>query len=241
MKVKLTNIPAMVFLIVITSIITGLQFIYPEVLSALRRHPGALSTGEWWYLITPLFVHSDGWPQFLFNMASLAFFGITVEPLFGSSRFLVLYFVSGLTGQAAGYAWSPEGAGNSVAVCGLIGSLLVLLLIRNRYVKPFTSLFILYYITSLIGQAFNSYVLFAVLILLIISAQTFLLRQKDRMKWWGPFVGIASLLGAIVMTLLHNNHGLAILAGICVTLLMLLDPKLITRLTNLSDSRVLNR
>ncbi|HEX7515684.1 MAG TPA: hypothetical protein VF345_00200 [Chthoniobacterales bacterium] len=37
-----------------TALVTGLQFVFPEVLTALRRNREALLTGEWWRMVTPL-------------------------------------------------------------------------------------------------------------------------------------------------------------------------------------------
>jgi membrane associated rhomboid family serine protease len=50
---------AAVSVLAVTGIFTGLEFVYPPLLFALRRTPGALSQHEWWRLITPILVH-DG-------------------------------------------------------------------------------------------------------------------------------------------------------------------------------------
>ena len=47
-------------IVLITSIVTIFQFFQPEVLNILRRDPERLASGEWWRIITPLLVHSDG-------------------------------------------------------------------------------------------------------------------------------------------------------------------------------------
>ena len=107
-----------------TGIFTALQFPFPGVLEALRRNPQALSSGEWWRIISPLLVHSDGWPQIIFNFVAIALFGILAERIFGHWRWLLLYLVGGITGEIAGYAWQPFGAGASVGLFGLIGGLL---------------------------------------------------------------------------------------------------------------------
>lgn len=117
----------------VTALITGSQLFTPAVLSALRRDPFGLSTGEWWRLLTPLFVHPEGWPQITFNFTVLAAVGVLAERLFGSRRWLLLYFASGCLGELAGYAWQPHGAGASVAIAGLAGGLLACLLARTGH------------------------------------------------------------------------------------------------------------
>src|SRR5438874_8530661 len=85
---------ATVVVLGITAIATGLQLIFPRILGALRRDPSALAAGEWWRMITPLFVHSDGWVQIILNMVGIAVVGQLVERLFGSWRWLALYFIT---------------------------------------------------------------------------------------------------------------------------------------------------
>ena len=63
--------PATITVLAVTIVITGLQFLYPEVLEVLRRRPGTLAAGEWWRIISPLFVHAEGWPHLLSSLKSL--------------------------------------------------------------------------------------------------------------------------------------------------------------------------
>jgi rhomboid protease GluP len=120
----------------ITGLLTSLQFVFPEILTALRRNPEALHAGEWWRIITPLFVHAEGWPQILFNFTAIAIVGTIVERLYGSRLWLLFYFAGGLTGEIAGYAWKPHGAGASVGGAGLLGALATWLLSRKTPLQP---------------------------------------------------------------------------------------------------------
>jgi rhomboid protease GluP len=85
------------------------------VLDSLERTPYALARHEWWRLITPLFVHSGGWRQMVFNFPAIFVLGSIVERIFTRREWLVLYFTAGVVGEIVGYAWQPHGAGASVA------------------------------------------------------------------------------------------------------------------------------
>ncbi len=115
--------------LVITAIFTGLQFPFPAVLETLRRNPHALAAGEWWRMVTPLLVHSDGWAQIIFNFIAIIIFGVLAERVFGHWWWLLLYLGGGIIGEVAGYIWDPFGAGASVGLFGLLGGLLLWLLL----------------------------------------------------------------------------------------------------------------
>lgn len=119
----------------VTGVVTASQVAFPELVSLLERSPIGIGHDQWWRLITPLFVHADGWQQIALNFPSILVLGVLVERLFGSWRWLVLYFVSGFVGELAGYAWQPVGAGASVAGAGLLGALAVWLIRGNRSVQ----------------------------------------------------------------------------------------------------------
>ncbi len=114
----------------VTGILTGLQYVFPQVLLLLERTPVALARHEWWRLITPLLVQPDGWGPVVFVFTSILIVGTLAERLWGSGRWLILYITSGLTGEVAGYSWQPSGAGASVAGAGLLGSLATWLLYK---------------------------------------------------------------------------------------------------------------
>lgn len=54
---------------------------------------------RWWQVITHMFMHGGFW-HILFNMYTLFIFGVVVERIIGSKKFLLFYFVCGL-GAAA--------------------------------------------------------------------------------------------------------------------------------------------
>ncbi len=53
------------------------------------------------------------------------------ERLYGK-RLLVLYFVSGVLGEIFGYVWSPNGAGSSLGIAGVIGGLFAFTFLHSQ-------------------------------------------------------------------------------------------------------------
>lgn len=80
--------------------------------------------GEWWRIISSMFLHI-GTLHLLMNMLALHFVGAAVERIYGTSRFTLIYFLSGIIGGLASFTFSPQiAAGASGAIFGLFGALL---------------------------------------------------------------------------------------------------------------------
>ena len=122
---------AMLTVLFVTGIVTGLQFCFPVLIVALERTPSMLASGQWWRLITPILINPEGWSQIVFNLPGIAIVGFLVERIFGSARWLILYLTGAVVGELAGRVWKPVGAGSSVAICGLLGGRAVSLLWRR--------------------------------------------------------------------------------------------------------------
>jgi membrane associated rhomboid family serine protease len=112
----------------VTAVVTALQFPFPAVRLALWRDPAALAAGQWWRLVTALFVQYDPWWQIIIVFALIAGIGVIAERLFGPGRWLLLYLGCGVVGQAFGFRWQPYDAGASVAGAGLLGAVCAWLL-----------------------------------------------------------------------------------------------------------------
>jgi rhomboid protease GluP len=80
--------------------------------------------GEWWRLITPIFLHI-GLLHLLMNTLALYYLGSAVERIFGRMRFVFIYMMSGITGSFASYIFTSNlSAGASGAIFGCFGALL---------------------------------------------------------------------------------------------------------------------
>ncbi len=104
--------------------ITG--FLSPSMRALARlgmTGASALWQGRWWTLLTALYLHG-GLIHFLFNMLWLRQLGTTVEELFGSARFFLIFTASGAIGMMVsslvGVAFT---IGASGAILGLMGAL----------------------------------------------------------------------------------------------------------------------
>src|SRR5580704_1118960 len=85
-----------------------------------ERYLPGIANGEWWRLITPMFLHL-GLMHLLFNSAALYQIGPMVEESYGSGKFVFVYILTGLVGNFGSYIFRFEGAGASGAIYGLIG------------------------------------------------------------------------------------------------------------------------
>ena len=124
-------------ILLVTSGLTALQFIDSEVLGSLQRNAGDLTDGRIWKLVTPLFVQGDGWTGAIVNTIAFLLVVPLAERVYGRRRVLLMYFIPGLIGQAAGFLWDTPGAGNSVAIAGLIGGFLTLELVHSHHLPQF--------------------------------------------------------------------------------------------------------
>lgn len=88
---------------------------------------GAATTdGEWWRLVTSMFLHY-GIIHLALNMWALYAAGRLMERLLGTTAFLLMYFGAGLAGGFASILWHGDqswSAGASGAVFGVFGAIL---------------------------------------------------------------------------------------------------------------------
>ncbi|MEU9827589.1 rhomboid family intramembrane serine protease [Micromonospora chersina] len=88
-----------------------------------------VATGEWYRLVTAMFLHY-GVVHLLLNMWALWVLGRTLEAVLGPLRFLALYLIAGLGGNVAVYLFSsPYSAsvGASTAIFGLFAAIFVIM------------------------------------------------------------------------------------------------------------------
>ncbi|MGJ9456970.1 rhomboid family intramembrane serine protease [Oceanobacillus sp. CF4.6] len=88
--------------------------------------------GEWWRVVSSMFLHI-GFLHLFMNMLAIYYLGTAVERIYGRLRFLIIYFLAGIGGGLASFAFTTSvSAGASGAVFGLFGALLFFGLIYKR-------------------------------------------------------------------------------------------------------------
>lgn len=112
----------------------------PDSLWAIGASQGQLiehDPTQAYRLLTSMFLHLN-LLHISANMFSLFFVGILVERLFGSGRFTVIYFASGIVAGAAQAVLSPviPSIGASGAIAGIFGAFGAFLLLRRRTLGP---------------------------------------------------------------------------------------------------------
>jgi rhomboid protease GluP len=106
---------------------------------ALSR--AAVLAGEWWRLVTAIFLHG-GLQHIVGNAVALFVLGMVCEHAFGRAQFVVLFVMTGIAGSVVSMLMSPgPSVGASGAIFGLQGAAIMLfrrhrerLLIRDRRV-----------------------------------------------------------------------------------------------------------
>jgi rhomboid protease GluP len=124
----------------------------------------AILFGQWWRLITAGFLHG-GLMHILMNSWVLFDIGTQVEESYGTSRYLVIYLVSTVTGFLGSLLWSPGvlSIGASAGIFGLFGAMIALGMrdrsaygaaIRKMYVRWAGLCLVIGILPSLIGISF---------------------------------------------------------------------------------------
>lgn len=97
-----------------------------------KYNPAIIENGEWWRIVSSMFLHI-GIPHLLLNMLAVFYLGTAAERIYGSLRFTVIYFLAGIGGGLASFAFTTNvSAGASGALFGLFGALLFFGCIHKR-------------------------------------------------------------------------------------------------------------
>lgn len=128
--------PATLAIIVINVVFYALQQLIPGFTTSLLAYSPAIAQGEWYRLISAMFLHAGIW-HIVFNMLALYYLGPAVEQTLGTARFTILYMVSGSFASAVSYLIAPitsPSLGASGAIFGVFA--VVMVLAYHRRMNP---------------------------------------------------------------------------------------------------------
>lgn len=113
------------FVYILLSLNGGSTNTYTLIAFGAKFSP-AIIAGEWWRLITPIFIHI-GFTHILLNSITLYYLGSQMEWILGSWRFAIVYLLGGIMGNTMSFAFSPSvSAGASTSLFGLFAAAVVL-------------------------------------------------------------------------------------------------------------------
>src|SRR5690349_4357145 len=90
---------ATLLLVLVVAVPTTLQFFFPAILALFQRDYARFLGGDWWRLLTPLFVQDGGVAGAIFNLISLLLVGSVAEQLWDSRQVLSIFFIGGIVGE----------------------------------------------------------------------------------------------------------------------------------------------
>jgi membrane associated rhomboid family serine protease len=155
-----------------------------------------VADGDWWRIVTSGFMHY-GMFHLLFNMYALYVVGQLLEPMIGSLRFALIYFVALLGGSFGALLISPDAltAGASGAVFGIMAA--AILVLRQRGLDPIAGQLGLWLLLSIaftftahvsIGGHFGGLVAGGIATGLLVHAP-----ERLRVPRWAPLVAAVAL------------------------------------------------
>ena len=103
----------------------GAAFSFPISVHFGANYGPLTLSGDWWRLLTYMFLHGDIW-HIAFNMWCLWSLGGLCESLYGRWTYAAIYLITGVSGGLASVAWNPRvwSVGASGAIFGLAGALI---------------------------------------------------------------------------------------------------------------------
>nr|AZF85948.1 rhomboid family intramembrane serine protease [Catenulispora sp.] len=225
--------PATILITAATAAVGAIAYARPELSHQLQRDAAARHDGHAWRLISPLLIQNFGWGQYAFNIAGSLLVGVAVERLYGALRWVLIYAVAGVAGVMAANHWLPleHGSGSSDAVAGLIGALGVALLLGRPLPWWPGGLYAVFFAAYLTGSDLGPKILGGQLhhaagpiVGSVLGSVTALLaanlRRFDRLGAYRALIVLATVAGAAAMTALQDTHGVGLLVGLGLGLLM---------------------
>lgn len=128
LRARLGRVPVTTALVALVVVVSLAGLFWPAFEALLERNPTLILQGQWWRLLTQLFVQKHGWSQFLFNVFGLALLCAVVELRMRRAVVLLTFLAAGVGSAVLLGILQPSlvDAGTSDSVAGFVGLLTVL-------------------------------------------------------------------------------------------------------------------
>lgn len=201
-------------LVFLAMVVNGVHLMEPTGLDILKwggNMRAYTASGEWWRLISCMFVHI-GLIHLVLNMYALYMVGLYLEPIMGRWKFLAAYLSTGVLASLTSLWWSADrvSAGASGAIFGMYGLFVALLTTSMIDKKMRTSLlqsmavFVIYnLIYGLKGNIDNAAHIGGLVSGFVLGYVFYFLQKKDKEAKLFPVLAIA-LAVIVSMNLLRN-------------------------------------
>jgi membrane associated rhomboid family serine protease len=204
-----------IVLVSLTAATNLAQLLEPGLLTRLERTPAELH-GQWWRIVASLFVQDGGPLGTVSNLAFLLVLGIAAERVLPRPRLLAQYFGVGMVSELVGYLWQPVGGGNSVAICGLAGTVALALWNRDDRLPVFSDSATVMWCAALLGTLSTRAYLPA--IVAGVAAVGLMGRIRSRGLRTERPAAVVIVLTMLVLVSSQNLHGGALALGLAVAL-----------------------
>lgn len=198
----------------LTAVTGAAQWVSPAVVANLQRDPSRLGDGQWWRVLTPLFVQPSGLGQYVFNLLGVVLVGVVVERRYGPGRWATIYLAGGLAGNIVESLWFPHetGGGSSDAVAALIAAFAVATWGSGRVESWGSYFYSVFFVGYLAALAADGVIAGTIVGDAMFVVAAFARRTQDPKVQVRALVGL-SVAAAIVMTTLRDSHGPGLIAG----------------------------
>lgn len=110
--------------------------IFPDflILKKLAGFNHGIAAGEWWRLVTPIFLHGS-FSHLLFNCFSMVILAPALETLLGRLKFCLFFMATGIVANIATYIINPLSfihVGSSNAILGMLGFYLFMAVLHKK-------------------------------------------------------------------------------------------------------------